>query len=116
MIGAITVWSVHLNYALYALFFLFLAVNAVAERSLINNLKRHDPSTWEALGRPEFKMANQNLRGLNPMRQQFRFSRYILSMKYRGSGMKEVRTAGDISFGCMIMLWTIGIYLLTFGR
>ena len=102
--------SLHLSYVLYALFFLLLAVSVVAHRSLFNSLKLYDTPTWEALGRPELKI------GFASAREQSRFNWYILSLNYRRSGIRNIKRAGDISFGCIIGLCLIGVGLITFGR
>jgi hypothetical protein len=62
-------------------------ISAFAHRSLFNNLKRHDPAQWVALGSPElFRLpTKRDFTGINSLRDGQRFFSYILSMKYRAA-------------------------------
>jgi hypothetical protein len=105
-----------LYYTLYALLLLIAAIGFVAHRSLLNNLKRYDPSQWEALGSPElFKVSRRQFTGANGIRDEWRMFRYILSMQYRRSDNQVIKNAGDVEFGCILGMWFIAICLLTIG-
>ena len=114
-IGALL--GAHLKSILYGLVVLVGVITLFAHRSLFNNLKRYDPAQWTALGSPElFRLPNKrDFTGFNSMRDEHRLHWYILSMKYRRSGNREIRASGDVVFGSGVALWVIVICLLTMG-
>jgi hypothetical protein len=114
----VTLLGAHLKSILYGLVFLVAVISAFAHRSLFNNLKRHDPAQWVALGSPElFRLpTKRDFTGINSMRDEQRFFWYILSMKYRRSEKPEIRISGDVVLGCFVVIWVSIICLLTVGR
>jgi hypothetical protein len=101
---------------LWGVLFLFAAINFVAQRSLYNNLKRYDLSRWIALGSPQFfKVTKRKFIGINSIRDELRFTWYILSLDYRRSEQREIKMAGDIVFGCTVGLWLTFLCIVKFA-
>jgi hypothetical protein len=114
----VTILGAHLKSILYGVIFLAAVITLFAHRSLYKNLNRYDRPQWIALGSPElFKLpTKQDFSGVNSCRNEARFFWYIVSMKYRRSENHDIRTSGDVVFGCGLAIWAIVLCLLTVVR
>jgi hypothetical protein len=89
-------------------FILVSLLRALFSRNLANELKRRDPSTWEALGRP-------NLFGDNSTRDILSFDWYVWARRYRNSETRKLRILGDLKFACSAAMWILALAIIVFG-
>jgi hypothetical protein len=87
---------------------LVAAIGGVAQHSLTNCLKRHDASTWEALGRPQLFSGKST-------KEDLTYLWYILARQYRKSEIRKIRALGDLSFVCFTAMWILALAVITFG-
>lgn len=86
-------------YKLFALLLLVAALHFVAQRSLLDALKRFDRPQWEALGCPElFKISRRQFVGANGIQDELRMIWYVLSMQYRHNDNQGIKNAGNFAF------------------
>jgi hypothetical protein len=109
----VTLLGAHLKAILYGVVIVVGGISLFAHRSLFNNLKRYEPSQWEALGSPEVFLTTRDFSGFSSLRNEGRLHWYILSMKHRRSASQRVRASGNAVFASGLVLWVLVICLLT---
>jgi hypothetical protein len=89
--------------------FTFVSIlRVLANRSLANQLKRHEAPTWEFLGRPE-------LFGNHSTRAELSFDWYTWARTYKNSKIKQIRILGDLKLACSAAMWTLALAIIMFG-
>jgi hypothetical protein len=104
-------------YKLFALLLLVAALHFVAQRSLLDALKRFDRPQWEAPGCPElFKISGRQFVGANGIQDELRMIWYVLSMQYRHNDNQGIKNAGNFAFASQLGAWFIAICMLAIGK